>query len=245
MTKRQQKLLKNISLQAINLDWNIAFAGKSKGNRHLFRVNEIAQFLFENEGGDKFITLASAWVHDVTLAEKLDDNPKKISTATQKFLDQFKDLKTEEKLAIVACVATHESGGGVSIESRIVHDADVIDKSGMLGVIRHIWKMTNMIHNRIVKTEKDLDELREHLLFRSSKISTKTAKPLIEFLNSSQNEFFKYKHCKQIFENISKLSSEGMISDNIALQLISQYKSLSFINLLKKQLEVSYLEEVK
>ena len=38
MKKEKINEIKNI---AVYLDWNVAFDGKSRGNRHLFRVNKI------------------------------------------------------------------------------------------------------------------------------------------------------------------------------------------------------------
>lgn len=244
MTKRQQKLLQDISKQAINLDWNVAFAGKAKGNQHLVRVNKIAQFLQQSEGGDEFITLAAAWVHDAILSEKLDDRPNEIFSFSKRFLNQFKNLKEDERQVIAICVASHESGENKSIEAQIVHDADVIDKSGMLGVIRHIWKMTNMIHNRIIQSYHDIDELKQHLLFRSTKVNTRSAKKIIALLNTSQADFFKYNNHPDVIKKISQMAMKGVISDDIARELHNLYGEENFAQQLNRQLDVSYLENI-
>lgn len=245
MTKRQQQLLELISQKAIDLDWNIAFGGKAKGNQHLQRVNKIAHFLQQNEGGDKFITLASAWVHDVILSEKLDNNADEVFSFTKRFLDQFEELKEDEKQKIASNVATHENGENTSIEAQIVHDADVIDKSGMLGVIRHVWKMTNMIHNRIISSDQDIDELKQHLLFRSIKVKTKTARMILASLNIAQKKIFEYKNHKQIIKKISQLAKQAVISDDIARELFSLYGRESFAKQLHNQLEVNFIKETK
>ena len=97
MTDKQKLLLRRIAKEAVRVDWEMAFGGKSYGNRHLFRVNKILKVLLKHEPADKFITLAAGWVHDVTLGWQSDEKEKDVFRVTANFLDQFKEWAEEDK----------------------------------------------------------------------------------------------------------------------------------------------------
>lgn len=242
LTNNQKKLIKKISKDAIILDWKVAFGGKAYGNRHLFRVQRIADFLWKKEGGDRFTVLISSWIHDVSLAQGSDYSPLKVRKYTVKYLDHFPELTREQKRKVLECAVQHESGNkGISTEAKIVHDADVVDKSGMLGVIRHIWKMTNMLENRVLDSATDLNKLGTHLNKRQEQLFTKTAKRLIEKLNTQRDTFFDNKNNSlKWMKFISQKAMIGMTSDKIARQLYMKSK-LKIFKHLKEQLRCAYL----
>jgi len=242
MTNRQKLLLKKIAKQAVKLDWEKAFDGKSYGNKHLFRVNKIAKYLQRKEGGNEFVVLVGAWVHDVALAYGNDSNPRIVRKQTKKFLESFKNLTTKKMDRIIECATNHEVGGGnLSLEAQIVYDADVVDKSGMLGVIRHIWKMTNLLENRILDKKNDVVVLEKHLKNREQKLFTKTAKSVVRKLNKGRDIFFLDKmFAREFVLTTSKMSNKGIISDRISMKMMG-YKHQS-INLLNEQLSLKYLE---
>lgn len=241
MNKRQKKLIGIISKKAVRFDWEKAFGGKSKGNKHLSRVAKIAGYLQKKEGGEKFIILAGAWVHDVSLAYGNDNDPKIIKKQTKKFLKGFKDLTAEEIDKITRCATSHEVGGeGLDLEAKITHDADVIDKSGMLGVIRHAWKMANMIDNRILNKKHDLEVLENHLKTRGLKVFTDTARKIIKRLNKGSDGFFQDKiFAKKTIKEISIKARKGIISDEIAQKIMKTGNPS--MQLLKKQLTCDFL----
>lgn len=241
MISRQKKLLSEIKKEAVRLDWEQAFGGKSYGNRHLFRVNKIARYLLSKEGGDEFIILAGAWVHDVSLAYGNDYDIRKIEKYTRVFLKKYTNLTKSEQEKIIECAMGHESGGNLSLEAQMVHDADVVDKSGMLGVIRHIWKMTNMLENRVLISRTDLDELERHLSERQEQLFTKTTKQLVIKLNLQRKKFFSNKDVVEWMKLISKKAMKGVTSDNIANNLYRNDKSIAF-KYLKDQLNCNYLK---
>ena len=242
MTKRQKQLLKIVGKQAVKLDWEKAFGGKSYGNKHLFRVNKIAKYLQKKEGGDEFIVLTGAWVHDVALAYGSDSSPKVVRKQTKKFLGDFKDLTTEEMAKVTECATSHEVGGkNLSLEAQIVHDADVIDKSGMLGVVRHIWKMTNLLENRIMDKKNDVVILERHLKEREQKLFTKTARSVVKKLNKRRDAFFLDKmFTRKLVLVISKMANKGIISDEISTEILD-YKHQS-TDLISEQLSLKYLK---
>ena len=242
MNNRQSKLLKQIEKEAVRVFWEEAFGGKSYGSKHLFRVNRIAGHLWEREGGDEFVVLAGAWVHDVSLVQGDDNDPADVAAFTRYFLKQFEGLSVDEIDRVVECARGHEIGcKGLSPEAKIVHDADVVDKSGMLGVIRHVWKMTNMLESKILNKEDALKKLGAHLRERESKLFTSTAKNLVRNLSRFRDLFFKDKQfALKTITWISNLAYQGVITDEIAERLLLKNHHQS-IHILKDQLSCNYL----
>lgn len=234
------ELISKIKKMAVDLDWYKAFNGKAKGNRHLFRVNKIIRYLLRKEGGDKKIALIGGWIHDVSLAYGSDYDPSFVEQKTVVFLSKFPQLSQIEIERIALCATLHESAGkSSSIESAIVHDADVIDKSGILGVIRHIWKMTNMLESRILDKKGDLKKLQKHLANRQAKLYTSTAINLVKKLNKKQNVFFSRTDSFDLMKFISTKAMIGWTSDKIARNLI--LKKVSISTSLLEQLNCKYL----
>ena len=242
MDDRQTQLIKEISEKAQRLFWEKSFGGMAYGSRHLQRVLMIAEFLREMEGGDEFLVLAGAWVHDVALAHGPDYDPEQVAELTRKFLKQFELLRKDEADRLVACAGGHESGGdSLSLEARIVHDADVLDKGGLLGVVRHIWKMTNMLENRILEGEHDLNKLENHLRERQDRLYTRTARQLANHLKGSIDLFFHDRRfALETMAWVSQLASKGIISDKLAEELVS-YSDHPCLRRLQDQLECKLL----
>ena len=216
-----QEIIDQIKKDAVDIDWNVAFKGKAKGNQHLSRVAIIAQFLAEKEDADKEICEAGAWVHDVSLADGNDDDPVKVRASVEKFLARFQ-LDNESKRRIAECAETHEGAGvAVSIEAKIVHDADVLDKMGFLGVIRHTWKIVNLI-DEYASAEEVFWLLQKHIKARKEKLYTETARKLVRQLNGSLNQFFENKRkAIKTLEKVMKLAKDGITSDDIAKELLA------------------------
>jgi len=234
MAQINEKLLSEISEAAVKLDWEESFDGKSYGNRHLFRVNKIANFLQEKEGGDRFIVLAGAWVHDVSLVLGNDDDPDKIFSETKKFLSEF-EFDENIKVKIAKAVSTHENAKAATIESQIIHDADVLDKLGILGFIRHVWKVTNMIKGQIVKDEEDFRTIINHIKERKNNLHTKTAKLLADELNESLDSIEKNSNHLDFLKNISEMAYSGKTTEQICEKLDD------FQSLVSWQLNQDYL----
>ncbi len=242
MTKAQIGLIDMIGRDAVRLDWEDAFGGKSYGNTHLFRVNKIAKFLLKKEGGNPFVTIVGAWVHDVSLATGSDYESKRVGIETRKFLDNY-PIEENIKDSIVDAVAGHEyENSDRSMESKIVHDADAIDKCGSLGIVRHVWKTTNMLKNRVLESESDLNELRNHLKTRQSHLMTKTANNLVRNLNETGNMFFDdTKRSMVLMKEISELAWLGMNADKIVNKLEDNERDKWILNL-SDQLKCKYLK---
>ena len=246
MDKRKTELLRDIGEQAVQQFWRESFGGKTHGSQHLYRVNRIAKHLWEKEGGDEFLILATAWVHDVFLAEGDDSDSEKVALFTLDFLRKFEALSETERRTIAQCAGAHEMGGeDLPLEARIVHDADVLDKSGMLGVIRHIWKMTHMLKGRLLNTEDDFDELRDHLQKREGNLFSETAKQLGKILNEPRELFFEDRaFAVKTMIWISNLDQQEVLCEEVAKMLLRKNNHPSLV-LLNDQLSCAFLSLLK
>jgi uncharacterized protein len=243
MDDRQTLLIEVLSKKAIRLFWESSFGGMAYGSRHLHRVQKIAEYLRQREGGDKFLVLAGAWVHDVALADGPDCDAERVAHLTRKFLSPFKQLHKYEVDRLVECAEGHELGGNfLSQEAKLVHDADVIDKGGLMGVVRHIWKMTNMLERRILDGEQDLEKLENHLAARKDRLYTKTAIKLAKYLAGDLDDFFQDRRFALEKMNwISRQAQQGIISDKISETLASR-REHPCMDGLKSQLACSFLK---
>lgn len=240
MNSRQKKLLSQIAEESIRSDWEIAFGGKSYGNKHLFRVNKTIQFLLKKTAANDFIAFAGGWVHDVSLAYGNDDDAKSVKNTTQRFLQRFSLTHGEINL-ISECAYGHESGFKKnSLEAKIVHDADVIDKSGFLGFIRHIWKITNLIKKNTLSTSKDLEDIISHLSDRQSNLFLSISRQIVAKRNHELKNFINDRRQSLLFMAVvSKYAMEGIITDKIA-ELVGSSLEKKYAIALQKQLDVIF-----
>lgn len=242
MNKNLEVLIKRIGDDAVRSDWELAFGGKSYGNMHLYRVNKIAKYLQSKEKGDLAVVLLGAWIHDVTLSTGSDYDEKTVEKETRKFLDKYPELDNDLKEKVIDCAVSHESENEVkTIEARIVHDADALDKCGALGIVRHIWKMTNMLEDRKLTGEDDLKKLETHLVNRQTHLQTETAKVLAGSLNKAGNVFFENKdEAMRLMEEISGRAKQGDTSDKI-VSWLTKNENEDWVNILEHQINCRYL----
>jgi len=229
-------VIDQIKNHAIAMDWSVAFGGRAKGNQHLFRVVTIATFLAEKEQANRTICEAGAWLHDIGLIAGNDDNPGKVRTIAEEFLTRL-PLNDEDVSKIAECVETHEGRKYAgSLEAQIVHDADVLDKMGLLGVIRHTWKIVNLIQPDAT-AQRVFSILQKHLAERREKIYSATARSIASVLNESLYQFFKEKtKAMETITMIMQLARESAISDEIARKLLLKMDNQS----LPLQLTISH-----
>jgi hypothetical protein len=129
---------------ALHMDWNVAFGGRSKGNEHLERTVKIAVSLSRLKNVRADIVSAGAWLHDVGLHLGNAGHCFSGARFIQPFLDEL-GLHEEDIRRVTHCIEAHD--GEVlaeTLEAKIVHDADTLDKMGPLGFIRHVWKIANI-----------------------------------------------------------------------------------------------------
>jgi len=237
-TLNKQTLLK-IKRMGIETDWNDAFAGKSKGNRHLFRVVKLAKHMAQRLGANVSIVEASAWLHDTALPSGDDYDYEKNKKIVRDILIGL-NLSVEDGDMIAECVASHEgTSKPKSLEAKIVHDADVLEKTGMLGIIRHTWKLVNS--GRISPeniTRKDTVEILNHLRWRSRKIETSLGKKIHSYLSVP----ITVAQAEKMVSAVAKKAINGIVTEKIARSI---YKKLAVVQRrrLKEQFRQTYLRQ--
>ncbi|MFH1404843.1 MAG: HD domain-containing protein [Patescibacteria group bacterium] len=226
---------------ALKIDHDVSFAGKSKGNRHLFRVVQVAKFLAERSEACVPVVIAGALLHDTALPTGDDysyENNKRI------IIDLLKpfNLSEHELQAVAECVASHE---GIvvpkTLEAQIVHDADVLEKVGLLGLIRHTWKMTNLqrIDHENIKDE-DVKMIVDHVAWRREQLKTNLANEIGVYLDLS----ISMEKADTIVRLSSPMAFNGVITEKIAEELES-HLSTGENKKLQEQLTLSYLGKFK
>jgi uncharacterized protein len=117
------------------------YADESTGHDwlHLERVLKNAITIHQTEGGDYFLIVMGALLHDVT-DYKLNDSE---SEGADKLLKIFAQLKLNEELQkqILKIIEEVSFSGGYgktpsTIEAKIVQDADRLDALGAIGIAR-------------------------------------------------------------------------------------------------------------
>jgi HD superfamily phosphodiesterase len=180
------KQLKKIREFSVDLSWNFTFGGNAIGNMHLFRTLSIAKKISANYDVDLTVVEAGVWLHDTNLeknviADTLANKDKIIEFLTKIGVSEL------DREKIIWCVESHDGRiPAKSIESKIVHDADTLEKMGPLGVIRETWKKCQAGWN----TERIALHLKKHIKFRENKLYTKEAKKNAININKSLDRFF-------------------------------------------------------
>ena len=128
-----------------------------------------------------------------------------------------------------------------TLEAKIVHDADVIEKLGLLGIIRHTWKLTNS--NKINPeqvTDENVATVLEHIKWRKMQLQTPLARKIGTHLQKAVSK----KTAETVVRVAAPLAFKGVITEKIAVAL---RKSLSAEenNKLKEQLNLGYLKKIK
>lgn len=185
-----QNQLTKIKEFALEIDWNLSFGGKSKGNMHLPRVVNLAKdfckTLSMNNKIDASILEAGAWLHDTNLEIDIAGETLANQNKVESFLQQI-GVGTKDISQIMHCIEAHDGRvKAESMEAQIVHDADTLDKMGPLGAIRETWKKSQLGWN----SEKIAKHLPEHLEKRKSNLYTEEAKKRAEELSQYLGDFF-------------------------------------------------------
>jgi hypothetical protein len=237
-------LLDRISKLAVELDWYVAFEGKSKGNRHLERTSAIAAHLLGMEGekcGDRFVVLAGAWLHDVGLiVGNLDHASKGKMIANALLRCLAVEDATRER--IEHCVEAHDRGvEGIGVEARtieakIVHDADTLDKIGPLGVLRHSWKKALEL-----PAEQLLTHLRHHLAQRMGNLYLDSSRQLAVGYEDSLEAFFASRETAlSVLRVIGQCAKEGIPSEQV-VEHLEGIAPADFLTTLREQLDLETL----
>ncbi|HEY5587859.1 MAG TPA: HD domain-containing protein [Candidatus Paceibacterota bacterium] len=234
-----QKNIKEIKKLGIKIDHDIAFGGKSKGNKHLFRAVKIAKYLATKTKADLSIVETGTWLHDTALPSGNDYNYENNKKIVMSLLSPI-NISQIDKDLIAECVASHEgTEKPKTLEAKIVHDADVLEKLGILGIIRHTWKMTNSneIDPELIN-DRDVKKVLEHIKWRNKKLQTPIAKKIARYLNVP----ISIKNARIIVLIASKNAMNGVITEKIAV-LVRKHLNKQQKEKLEEQLNLSYLNK--
>lgn len=109
---------------------------------HLARVRTVALQLAAEEGGDRLVVLAAALLHDLIALPKNHPDRAQASTrsaaAATALLDEM-GFPRERVEAVAHAIAAHSWSAEIpplTVEARIVQDADRLDALGAIGIAR-------------------------------------------------------------------------------------------------------------
>lgn len=226
---------------ALKIDHDVAFGGKSKGNKHLLRVVRVAKFLAQKTGADEYIAVAGAFLHDTALPSGNDYDYLQNKRMVKDLLKNL-HLSQNELDGIAECVASHEgTTNPKTLEAKVVHDSDVLEKTGLLGIIRHTWKSTNSgkINHKNV-TDKDVKMVIDHIEWRRKKLQTPIAKKIGKYLTIPINN----EKAKIIVSISSDLAFNSIVTEKIVVAL-RKHLNKKENEKLKEQLNLTYLSIFK
>ncbi|UCD92942.1 MAG: HD domain-containing protein [Methanobacteriota archaeon] len=237
----EQETLEVIRDYAIHNDWYVAFEGKSKGNQHLNRVHKIVKHLGEQEGARLDICIAGGWLHDLGLVEGNRGHCFSGGRLAREYL-QTLGLDAEDIGLIVHCIEAHD--GEIlaeTLEAKIVHDSDTIDKMGPFGFVRHAWKIS-LVED--ISGEQLLDTVAEHIADRKSKLYLGTSIKIVEDLHQALEAFVMNRDtAKEVVEKIVHCASKGIPSEDTAHILMNDPAlNEDFKDTIDSQMSISYLE---
>lgn len=128
--RTQEFVRQRLSRDATGHDWE-----------HTKRVRTLSLLIADKEGGDRFVIELAALLHDIADWKFHDGDEKAGSRTAQKWLSQFS--LSEEDIRHIGHIIDHISYKGantqikaLSLEGRIVQDADRIDALGAIGIAR-------------------------------------------------------------------------------------------------------------
>lgn len=233
--------LLKIKKLALKIDHEVAFGGKSRGNKHLLRVIRIAKFLARKTGADESIVVAGAFLHDTALPSGNDYNYLKNKKIVKDLLKHF-NLSRNELDEIAECVASHEGTvNPKTLEAKVVHDADALEKAGLLGVIRHTWKMTNLkkINHETIE-DHDVKMILSHIEWRKKRLQTPIAKKIGKYLAIPIDK----QKIKIMVALSATMAFDGVITEKIAATL-RKHLNKKENEKLKEQLNLNYLSKFR
>ncbi len=175
---------------------------------HIHRVRNMAVFLAENEGGNTFIIELAALLHD--LEDWKLSNSKQ--GETKKWLESIGLANEKIKYIIEIIEQVSFKGAGVetkamSIEAKIVQDADRLDAIGAIGIARTFaygGNKNRLIHDPQVKPQMHdsfssykngdaptINHFYEKLLLLKERMNTATAKKIAKHRHQVMVNFLK------------------------------------------------------
>ncbi len=122
----------------------VDFTDLAHGWEHVYRVYHLSLRIAEQEHADSFIVGMAALLHDIgrTTQEPKKPHAERSAILATELLAQY-DLPHETQQAILHAILAHNYRRGitpVTLEARVLYDADRLDSMGASGLMR--WAMT-------------------------------------------------------------------------------------------------------
>jgi uncharacterized protein len=126
----------------------ISLDDPAHGWEHVDRVYRLALQIAEQEGADRFIVGMAALMHDLgrTAGQHTAGHHADISVTLASELLASHTLPAHMQEAILHAIAAHSYSRGVeplTLEARVVRDADRLDALGAIGILR--WAITGAV----------------------------------------------------------------------------------------------------
>ena len=213
-----QEILDVIKEYAVHNDWYLAFEGKSKGNQHLHRVNRVVIHLARREGARMDICIAGGWLHDLGLVKGNRHHCFTGAELAREYLEGL-GVDPEDIQQVVHCIEAHD--GEViagTLEAKVVHDADTIDKMGPFGFIRHVWKIS-LVED--LDAERLVDTVAEHIAERRSKLYLETSIKIVGEFHRILESFLEDREtATKVVATVVDCASKGIPSEDTAQMLL-------------------------
>lgn len=188
MNKKLQKYLKEKRLKDLYEKVKAKYEEKSPiahNWEHTYRdlINSI--IIGEAEKADMSIVLPSVILHDIGFLTNPNPSVHHIE-GSEKCLGWLDDWSKEEQTKISECIKRHKGKARefafepTTIEEKVVHDADVLEKYGKIGIAQGVKVFTEFAET--AKPEfKSLKKMAEFLSqIKERKLCTKTAQKMAE-----------------------------------------------------------------
>jgi len=179
---------------------------------HIHRVRNVALKIAETEGGNRFIIEMAALLHDVD-DWKINDDTKVSRTVAWLKNIKIPKHETERILEVIDQVSFKGAGvknSAVSIEAKIVQDADRLDAIGAIGIARtfayggskgrpiYLPEIKPELHDSFESYKKTtaptINHFYEKLLLLKNRLNTATAIEIAEnrhtFMEAFLQQFF-------------------------------------------------------
>jgi len=170
---------------------------------HAERVYRMCMKIMEKEGGDPEALTAAALLHDVGMRYELEqgiDHSEKSAEIAGEILSRigFPSGKISIVLEAIRVHRFRKNVRGVSIESKILQDADRLDAMGAIGVARTFsygGRMGIPMYSSSRGTGSTVDHFYEKLLKLKNSLNTETARRIAEerhaFMEAFLSRFLK------------------------------------------------------
>jgi HD superfamily phosphodiesterase len=162
----------------------------ASGYGHCYRVYHLARELDDNYDDD--ILYASCFLHDIVTAPKDEEMYEKSAEKAEQLLHEV-GFPAEKISTVAECIKTHWPGKNPTIkEAKLLHDANLIDSLGAIGVVRlsigaFFWHHLKNL-KQVLDLIKDFRAKSKHLIFPKSK---ELAKIKIDFMDKLIDEIEK------------------------------------------------------